>query len=181
MCPLRTETLFAVYDKTRVSESGGPAFAGLIGYINASATDLCIEIGCVVVLPAFQRTHVASNAAGILLHYALDLPSESSADSSAGAGCTGGLGLRRCVWMANNLNRASVGAAERMGFVREGVMRWHRVLKPSQSQAWNRRDIRKGDPREECGGRDTVILSLCFDDWENGGREKADAVMDRRI
>lgn len=173
----RGEVLFAVYDKTRVSESGEAAFAGVIGYVHSSATDLFVEIGCVVMLPAFRRTHVTSNAVGILLHYALDLPSDSHENGTA----IGGLGVRRCVWMANARNTPSIKTAERMGFVKEGVLRWNMVLTPGQKDAWNGREVRNGDPREECGGRDSVILSHCFDDWENGGREKVDANMARSV
>lgn len=175
--PSKDMTLFAIYDKTRESESGeGPALAGMIAYLNSSATDLFIEIGWITILPAFRRSHVTSNAVGILMHYALDLPSSESDE-----GTSGGLGLRRCVWIANVLNTPSVNAGERMGFIKEGIMRWHRVLPESKKVGWNGREERKGDPREGCGGRDSIILSHCFDDWENGGRQKVGTIMDRRV
>jgi len=28
-------------------------------------------------------------------------------------------------------------------------------------------------------GRDTILLSICWDDWEQGGREKVISVMDK--
>ena len=83
-------TLFAVFNKTKwhtdlnddhphkVPEKGSnEVLAGLIGLLNLSPTNLVTEIGCVVILPPFQCTHVASNATGLLLEYTLNLPSES--------------------------------------------------------------------------------------------------------
>lgn len=163
--------LFAICDKTQAPtpEFGADgALAGILGLLNTSSVNLATEIGFVIVLPAFQRTHVASNAVGLLLHYCLDLPAE------------GGLGLRRVVWQANALNRPSVGAAERMGFRLEGVLRWDRVIPKGRVHAGNRRGEREGDPKAGYEGRDTAMLGLCWDDWEGGAREKVDAIMARK-
>ncbi|KAF8656330.1 hypothetical protein AX16_002595 [Volvariella volvacea WC 439] len=171
--------LFAIFDKRRSNQSSGisdadPAsgtaggsipglpLAGLIAYINTSKENRATEIGCIKVLPPYQRTHVTSNAVGLLLHYALD-----------GADC-GGLGLRRVVWKANALNARSVRAAERMGFRREALFRWDRVLAVGKEAAGNGAATRAG-----CVGRDTVVLGLCWDDWVAGGRERVDGVMGR--
>ncbi|KAL0948310.1 hypothetical protein HGRIS_010901 [Hohenbuehelia grisea] len=158
---------YAIYDKTHPSYPSPRSHAGMIGYLHSSASDLQTEIGFVTVLPRFQRTHVASNAIGLLMFYALDLPS------------AGGLGLRRCVWMANSVNTASIRAAERMGFVKEGVLRWDRVWATGSEKVGNGRELRNGDPREGCLGRDSVVLSVCWDDWEGGVREKVQGVMNR--
>jgi RimJ/RimL family protein N-acetyltransferase len=120
-----------------------------------------------MILPSFQRTHVTSNAVGLLLHYALDLPVD------------GGLGLRRAVWQANVFNEASVRSAERMGFKLEAVLRWDRVLPIDKDDARNKKGERNGDPRAGCVGRDTAMLSICWDDWESGGKEHVDSIMDR--
>ena len=143
------------------------ALAGLIGLLNSSPTNLAIEIGFIMILPSFQRTHVTSNAVGLLLHYALDLPVD------------GGLGLRRAVWQANALNEASVRSAERMGFKLEAVLRWDRVLPIGKDDAGNKKGDRDGDPRAGYVGRDTAMLSICWDDWESGGKERVDAIMAR--
>ncbi|KAK0463860.1 acyl-CoA N-acyltransferase [Desarmillaria tabescens] len=158
-------TMFAVYDKTRTKEEEG--YAGLVGYVDSSAQDLVTEI-FVIIAPAFHRTHVTSNAIGILLKYALDLPG-------------GGLGLRRVVWQASVANTASIRTAERMGFRREGVLRWHRAWPEAKSRGANGIRVRKGDPREEAFplGRDTVVLSICWDDWEGGVRAHVEATMAR--
>lgn len=154
--------MFAVYDKTKEEE----AYAGVIGFVNSSAQDLVTEI-FVIIAPAFQRTHVTSNAIGILLKYALDL--------------SGGLGLRRVVWQASAANTASIRTAKRMGFRQEGVLRWHKAWPESKSRGANGTRVRKGDPREEMFplGRDTVVLSICWDDWEGGVRAHVEATMAR--
>ncbi|KAA1478509.1 hypothetical protein DENSPDRAFT_686696 [Dentipellis sp. KUC8613] len=152
--------LFAITDKGRPDpDFGGGSFAGVIGLLHTSATELCTEIGFVVTFTAFQRTYVTSNAVGLLLRYCLELPSPSF---------PAGLGLRRVVWMANAVNLKSVAAAERMGFKREGTLRWVRAL-PEGKEGY---PPREGDSKPKCLGRHSAILSLCWDDWEAGARER---------
>ncbi|KAF8174571.1 acyl-CoA N-acyltransferase [Pholiota molesta] len=171
--------MFAIYDKTRPAASTEHlgAFAGLIGLINSSASHLFTEIGFVMILPPFQRTHVASNAVGILLHFALDTPNYCS--DQLGGPANSSLGLRRVVWQANALNAASVRLAERMGFSKEAVLRWDRVLPLGKGEAGNGIEIREGDPCKGCVGRDTALLSLCWDDWEKQARERVNEIMKR--
>ncbi|KAJ7707711.1 acyl-CoA N-acyltransferase [Mycena rosella] len=154
-----TSILFAVIDKTK-GEQG--AFAGVISLIHTSALNLSTEIACVICFPEFQRTFVNSNAVGILMRYCLDLPKD------------GGLGFRRVQWTANPVNSASVRAAERMGMKREGVLRWTWVL-PEGKEGKT-----AGEGRGEGVGRDSVLFAICWDDWENGGREHVEQVMERR-
>ena len=157
--------LFAVYNKHGKRE----ILAGSLAYLNSSAPHLAVEIGHIVTFPAFQRTHVTSNAVGLLMHYALDPPS------------AGGLGLRRVFWQANALNDKSVRAAQRMGFQWEGILRWDRVLPLGKEKAGNKKGERSEDPRPGHVGRDTAMLSLCWDDWEGGSRQRVDDVMARTI
>lgn len=159
-------TMFAVYDRTKPEES---AYAGVIGYLNSSAEDLVTEIGFVIIAPTFQKTHVTSNAVGLLIKYALDMPED------------GGLGLRRVVWQASAANIASVRTAKRMGFQQEGILRWHRAWPTSKARGANGIRVRNGDPKEETFplGRDTAILSICWDDWESGARAHVEAMMAR--
>ncbi|KAJ7489091.1 acyl-CoA N-acyltransferase [Mycena latifolia] len=151
--------LFAVLDKTA---PGGPQLAGTIGLLDTSPANLSTEVGFVITLPRFQRTHVTSGAAGLLLRFALDT-----------------LGLRRVAWKANVQNAQSVRVAERMGFRREAVLRWERVLPAGKTEGGNGGGVRAGDPKPGCLGRDTVLLSLCWDDWEGGAREAVNAIMQR--
>ncbi|TDL20442.1 acyl-CoA N-acyltransferase [Rickenella mellea] len=162
--------LFAVFDKSNqgaahertgeVRESSANTsnqmdhrFAGVIGLLNTSVANLSTEIGFVFTLPAFQRTHVTSNAVGLLLQYCLELPPF-------------GLGLRRVQWQANAENKASIRAAERMGFEMEGIQRWQRILPHGK---FGKEVIgREGEGCQEGlrgPGRDTAMLSMCWDDW----------------
>ncbi|CAA7263759.1 unnamed protein product [Cyclocybe aegerita] len=173
--------LFTIYDKTRptLAKEWPGAIAGIIGLINSSAQNLQTEIGCVIILPPFQRTHVASNAVGLLLHYCLDLPDPASTLVDKPVTIVDGapLGLRRVCWQANARNMESIRLAERMGFRMEAILHWDRVLPPGKQG--NRSALREGEAREGCPGRDTALLSLCWDDWEHE-RAKVDAII-RRI
>jgi len=164
--------LFAIIDKTKPSSAADEegALAGIISYMNSSSVNLCTEIGYIVILPSFQRTHVNSNTVGLLLQYALELPSQ------------GGLGLRRVQWQCSSMNAPSMRAAERMSFQKEGVMKWHRVFRGGEDKGkvHNGREFPRGGDGKQDYARDTVILSHCWDDWEQGGREKVQAIMDRR-
>ena len=159
--------LFAIYDKTRTASSASAgAFAGIIGLVNSDPVNLITEISFVMILPAFQRTHVASHAVGILLHCALDTAPH-------------GLGLRRVVWLAFEQNERSMRLAQRMGFVREGVMRWARILQPSKIDSGNAITLRDGDSRAICPGANVAVFALTWDDWELEWRSKVDTIMAR--
>ncbi|KAL8831089.1 MAG: hypothetical protein Q9170_005439, partial [Blastenia crenularia] len=72
--------LYAIIDKTKPTshptDDASGALAGVIGYLSSSKAHLSAEIGFLITLPAFQRTHVTSNAVGLLLQYALDAPED---------------------------------------------------------------------------------------------------------
>ncbi|EGN99555.1 hypothetical protein SERLA73DRAFT_179637 [Serpula lacrymans var. lacrymans S7.3] len=139
-----TFILFAVISKASSpgDNDGKDELAGIIGLLNTSTKYL-----------QFQRTHVTSNAVGLLMFYALDLPSES------------GLGLRRLQWQANELNAASIRVAEKMGFKKEAVIRWDRAVPRGRGKVSNGQEIREGDPLTGMLGRNTVVLAICWDDW----------------
>ncbi|KAI6030231.1 acyl-CoA N-acyltransferase [Pisolithus marmoratus] len=155
-------------DKTRSHpDSPSPSqadFAGVIGYLNTDITNLKTEIGFIKILPPFQRTHVTTNAVGLLMQYALNQPSHLRAP---------GLGLRKVQWQTNALNLKSIRVAERMGFTKEGTLRWDRALSADRGKVGNGAQLREGDPEPGKVGRHTIILAICWDDWENGGREGA--------
>lgn len=152
--------LFAIIDKTRPQEVKD-SLAGVIGLLNCVPNNMSVEIGPVIILPAFQRTFVSSNAIGAILKYILDVPSE------------GGLGFRRIAWTANPDNAASVKAAERMGLKKEGVVRWSWCL-PSDKVG-----KKSGKERGDAPGRDSVLLAICWDDWENGAKEQVEKLIER--
>lgn len=75
-----------------------------------------VEIGNVLVLPPFRRTHVLTHGLSLLLTYCFTPPSSSPS-------VQGGLGLRRVQWTAAPANVSSIVAATRMGFKFEGILR----------------------------------------------------------
>ncbi|KAK6510653.1 hypothetical protein TWF506_009755 [Arthrobotrys conoides] len=160
--------LYAVIDRCKpptAADKDG-ALAGLIAYLGTSPTNLCTEIGFVVTLPQFQRTHVTSNAVGLLLKLALDLPDE------------GGLGFRRVQWMTSSVNHPSIKTAEKMGFTKEGVIRWDRLY-PGGADTGKKSngkplhvDGKVSHLNESNLGRDSVMFSMCWDDWHLGGMKE---------
>ena len=163
--------IFAVIDKTRArsAEDDEGELAGTMAFINTSPAHLSTEIGFVLTLPQFQRTHVTTNAVGLMLQFALNSPQ------------AGGLGFRRVEWRANSMNAASIHAAERLGFRRDAVLRWHFVFKDGvqRGKIGNGRALPPGSPAGDLG-RDTVVLSICFDDWEDlGVRDQIRVAMER--
>lgn len=161
---------FAVIDKKKPPSPADTEgeLAGMVSYMNASATHLSAEVGYIIILPPHQRTHVTTHAVGLLLRYALDSPEQ------------GGLGLRRMQWLADPPNKASLAAAQRMGFQLEGILRWNRVVPDAEARG----KVHNGRERpeygeEKDGGRDTAYLSLCWDDWINGKREVVDALLSK--
>ena len=153
---------FAILDKTK-GASLEKSMAGIIGFISCSPQNLAAEIAPVIIFPAFQRTFVSSNAIGLMMKYALDLPED------------GGIGFRRVVWSANPGNLASIKAAERMGFTQEGVKCWSWVLPLGKDGGKEPVDGKRGQGQ----GRDSVVFAMCWDDWEGGGREHVTKVINR--
>ena len=158
--------LFTILDKAR-----GGAMAGVIGLIG-SAQNLSAEIVWLLVFPAFQGTYVSSNAVGILLHYTLELPSPDP-----GSGRRQGLGFRRVQWTSDTWNKPSQAVARRMGLKEEGMLRWTWVL--PEGGDGNGMPIRAGDPKCARPGRDSARAGICVDDWESGGRDHVERVMNQ--
>jgi RimJ/RimL family protein N-acetyltransferase len=157
---MSSAVLFAIIDKTKSTQLTDN-LAGVVALINTSTMNLSVEIGYVITLPAFQRTFVTTNAIGVLLKFCLDVPSE------------GGIGFRRVVWTAHPENIASVKTAERMGLKQEGRMRWTWAI------GHDKIGKKAGKERGEALGRDSIILAICWDDWETGGREQVQKLIDR--
>jgi RimJ/RimL family protein N-acetyltransferase len=149
--------VFVVVDKTKPPELDlCGALAGTIGFLKAEPANRAVEIGAVITLPRAQRTFVTSNAVGLLLQYCFQLPTATPP----------GLGLRRVVWRANVQNARSIALAKRMGFKQEGLLRWAVVLPEGKEGNAPRPE----DP-VQLPGRESMILSICWDEWEAGDRE----------
>jgi len=158
--------VYAAYDKVFESE---PTPAGVVALLETYPQNLSTEVGLLVTFPRYQRTHLTSNMVGLLLQYCLELPEN------------GGLGLRRVQWQANVQNAASINASKRMGFLWEGVKRWDRVIPASVGKPNTvERLPREGDSRMADLGRHTALLAVCWDDWEDGTREKVKELMKPR-
>lgn len=162
------ECLFAIFDKTGTSdkENSDRNYAGTVALSATNPVNAATELG-VLIFPAFQRTHVARNAIGLLLLWTLDPPS------------VGGLGLRRVEWKTHAENVASRRVALRMGFEFEGVARWQRVFPGGKValpvEALEKRNGTKG----EHPGRHTATYSIVWDEWDEK-RPKVVALMESK-
>lgn len=162
------DCLYAVFDKatTAGKENTYSNYAGVVSLNATNPVNAVTEIG-IIIFPEFQRTHVATNAIGLLLLWTLDPPS------------AGGLGLRRVVWQTHADNAASRRTALRMGFELEGIARWQRVFPGSKValpvEALEKRNGTKG----EVPGRHTAIFSIVWDEWDDK-RPKVVALMEQK-
>lgn len=160
--------LYAIIDKTKPSEMDNidSNYAGITSLNGTNPVNAVTEIG-IVIFPTFQRTHIATNAIGLLLLWTLDPPS------------AGGLGLRRVEWKTHADNAASRRAALRMGFEFEGIARWQRVCTVGEIglpvEALEKRNGTKG----ELPGRHTASFSIVWDEWDEK-RPKVVALMERK-
>ena len=79
-----------------------------------------IEVGYIVYSPALQRTPLATEAQYLLARYAFEE-----------------LGYRRYEWKCDSLNAPSRRAAQRFGFIFEGIFRQHMIVKGrNRDTAW---------------------------------------------
>ncbi|KAI5481040.1 GNAT family acetyltransferase [Pseudohyphozyma bogoriensis] len=160
---LPTNTLFLIRD---LSYPSAP-IAGLIGVLKSDYENRMTEIGPVMVLEKYQRTHVASHAVGLVLRWAFDE-----------------LGLRRVQWCANSLNAGSVAIAKRFGFDEEGLLRWERVLpvgKGGEEVPEWAREREEEEGREEKKGRHGVIMGMGWDKWREEGKGNVQKMLEREV
>ena len=102
--------------------------SGWLTLMDIQPKNAAIEIGHVWFGPALQRTRAATEAMVLLMRLAMDE-----------------LGYRRLVWKCHALNAPSRRAAERLGFVAEGTLRAHMVVKGRR--------------------RDTAFFSILDEEW----------------
>lgn len=96
------------------------AVLGMASYMRIRPGAGSVEIGCIVYSKALQRTPAATEAMYLMARHVFD-----------------DLGYRRYEWKCNDANKASKRAAERLGFVFEGVFRQDMVMKgENRDTAW---------------------------------------------
>lgn len=102
-----------------VDQASGVA-GGLASLMSIVPEHGVIEIGHIWLSPALQKTRQATDAIYVMARYAFDE-----------------LGNRRLEWKCDSLNAGSRRAAERFGFVFEGIFRKHRIVKGrNRDTAW---------------------------------------------
>ena len=101
---------------------------GWLTLMEIQPANAAIEIGHIWFSPRMQRSRAATEAMFLLMRHAMD-----------------DLGYRRLVWKCNALNAPSRAAAARLGFVFEGVLRAHLVVKGRR--------------------RDTALFSILEEEW----------------
>ena len=102
-----------------VDQTSGEA-VGFAALMRHDPAHRCIEVGNILFSPALQRRPGATDAMALLARHAFDV-----------------LGYRRYEWKCNALNAPSRAAAERLGFVFEGVFRRHMIVKGrNRDTAW---------------------------------------------
>jgi len=105
---------FAIIDRRAGAARGIATFMSIVPEHGV------IEIGHIWLSPHLQRTRQATEAIFVMTRHAFE-----------------GLGNRRLEWKCDADNLASRRAAERFGFVFEGVFRQHRVIKGrNRDTAW---------------------------------------------
>lgn len=164
-------TTFAIIDKTRGRSPEDPEgeLAGMVAYINTSRAHLSSEVGAIVVLPGYQRSHVASNTVGLMLRHGF-----------APAGAEGGMGLQRFQWHCSTANTASARVAERMGFEKVGRIPYHMKfpLGKRSGKLGNGKPLPPGSHPDDVW-RDSFYYSLSWDVWQSEAREKVEKAMSR--
>ncbi|KAH6989118.1 acyl-CoA N-acyltransferase [Ilyonectria sp. MPI-CAGE-AT-0026] len=85
---------------------------GLMTYMSIFPDHRRIEIGSIILGKVLQQTRGATEAFYLILKHAFE-----------------DLNYLRVEWKANNLNKPSLSAAERLGFVFEGIFRKHMIIK----------------------------------------------------
>lgn len=143
--PLADPFTYAIVDR----EVG--AARGLTSLMRIDAPNGVIEVGHIWLSPPLQRTRQATEALYLQARYVFDE-----------------LGYRRFEWKCDALNEPSRRAAERFGFVYEGIFRQHMVIKDrNRDTAWFSIVDAEWPSR-----RAAFETWLSADNFDDGGRQR---------
>lgn len=161
--------LFAIFDQSVLPASEPPTalsrLAGMIGVDKTDTSARSTEIGAVFIFSDFQRSHVLTHAATLVLRWAFDV-----------------LRLRRVQWFTDERNTASVNSAKRLGLKLEAHLSWERVLPLGKDGVeppeWARaEEAQAGRGR----GRHSILLAIGWDEWRNAGKENLGRLVEREV
>ncbi|MEM6487876.1 MAG: GNAT family protein [Pseudomonadota bacterium] len=110
-----------------IRTKGGPA-TGVASYLEIAPEHGIIEVGHIWLGPGLARTRTATDALALMFDHAIDT-----------------LGYRRMQWKCDAMNAASRAAARRLGFLYEGTLFAHRIVKGRN--------------------RDTAYYSILAEEW----------------
>lgn len=103
-----------------ITDMASKTVLGMFSFMRIREKHGSVEIGCVVFGHALQRTRQATEALALMARHVFE-----------------GLGYRRYEWKCDTRNAASSRAAERFGFIYEGIFRNDMVAKGrSRDTAW---------------------------------------------
>lgn len=143
--PLDDPLTFALVDRA----SG--AARGLASFMRMDPPNGVIEVGHIWLSPALQRTRQATEAIYLMAKNAFE-----------------DLGNRRFEWKCDSANEPSRRAAERFGFVYEGIFRQHMVTKGrNRDTAWYSMTDGEWPSR-----RAAFDAWLAADNFDDSGRQK---------
>jgi RimJ/RimL family protein N-acetyltransferase len=91
---------------------GDDRAVGILSLMEIRPAQRVVEVGNIVYSPALQRTPLATEAQYLIARYAFET-----------------LRYRRYEWKCNALNAPSKRAAQRFGFIYEGLFRQHMIVK----------------------------------------------------
>ena len=125
---------------------------GMGAFMRCDAAHGVIEIGHIWMSPGLQRSREATEAIFLMIRHCFD-----------------DLGVRRLEWKCDSLNAPSRKAAERFGFVFEGIFRQHFVIKGrNRDTAWYAM-LDRDWPRVRQG----FEVWLAAENFDGAGRQKA--------
>jgi RimJ/RimL family protein N-acetyltransferase len=91
---------------------GDDRAVGILSFMEIRPAQRVVEVGNIVYSPSLQRTPLATEAQYLIARYAFET-----------------LCYRRYEWKCNALNAPSKRAAQRFGFIYEGLFRQHMIVK----------------------------------------------------